>query len=453
VQVPPFETALSVGVTLSAMTTASLRLAVWNIALWFLCVSSAFAQTTAFVGGRIIDGTGKVIDNGTVIARDGKIVQVGPRASVTVPAGAERIDISGLTLLPGLINAHGHLTNVVGMRAEQSANTQDHVRRQAHTYGRYGITSVFSLGEENDIAAAAFEVRAAQAKGAFDHARVFLSGPVISATTADAARATTDKIAAMKPDLLKIRVDDNLGSTRKMPEEAWRATIARAQELKLPVATHIFYLADAKAVLAAGSNVIAHSVRDVPVDDEFVKMMKSRAACYSPTLMREVSTYVYGSTPTWANDQFFAMGLGDQADAVKAQITDTKRQAEVQASGGYKQGLRYKEAVEVAKKNLKTLSDAGVLIAMGTDTGPAGRFQGFFEHLELEMMVDAGLTPMQVLVAATGDAARCHGKAGQLGSIQPGAAADFLIVKGNPLQDIKATRAIQSVWVGGRKIN
>jgi imidazolonepropionase-like amidohydrolase len=89
---------------------------------------------------------------------------------------------------------------------------------------------------------------------------------------------------------------------------------------------------------------------------------------------------------------------------------------------------------------------------MGTDTGPAGRFQGFFEHLELEMMVQAGLTPMQALVAATGDAARCHGKAGQIGSIQTGAAADFLIVKGNPLQDIKATRAIQAVWIGGRKV-
>ncbi len=122
--------------------------------------------------------------------------------------------------------------------------------------------------------------------------------------------------------------------------------------------------------------------------------------------MREVSTFVYGTTPAWAHDPFFPKGLGGDADAIAKQITDAQRQAEVQASNGYKQGLRYKAALEVARKNLKTLADQGVRIAMGTDTGPAGRFQGFFEHLELEMMVDAGLTPMQVLVSATGDAAR-----------------------------------------------
>jgi imidazolonepropionase-like amidohydrolase len=124
----------------------------------------------------------------------------------------------------------------------------------------------------------------------------------------------------------------------------------------------------------------------------------------------------------------------------------------VQASDGYKQGLRYKAALEVAQKNLKTLADQGVPIAMGTDTGPAKRFQGFFEHLELEMMVDSGLTPMQALTSATGVAARCHGKAGQIGTIEPGAAADFVVLQDNPLQDIKATRTIQSVWIAGRPL-
>jgi imidazolonepropionase-like amidohydrolase len=124
----------------------------------------------------------------------------------------------------------------------------------------------------------------------------------------------------------------------------------------------------------------------------------------------------------------------------------------VQASNAYKQGLRYKEALETAKKNLKTLSGQGVRIAMGTDTGPPGRFQGFFEHLELEMMVDAGLTPMQAIVSATGTAAECYDKAGQIGSIAPGAAADFVVLKGNPLQDIKATRSIAAVWIAGRPL-
>jgi imidazolonepropionase-like amidohydrolase len=408
----------------------------------------ALAQTTALVGARVIDGRGGVIDRGTVMVRDGKTVQVGPAANVTVPAGAERIDLAGRTLIPGLINAHGHLSNVVGMRVDrENGGTRDNVLRQARTYAHYGITSVFSLGDEP---APAFQLRDEQASGPLDRARIFLAGPVISDSSAEAARASTDKVAAMHPNLLKIRVDDNLGTSAKMPEAAWRATIARAKELKLPIAAHIFYLADAKAVLGAGSNFIAHSVRDLPVDAEFIAMMKTNGACYSPTLMREVSTFVYGTTPSWANDPFFLKGLGSDADAIKKQITDPQQQAAVQASNGYKQGLRYKAALAIAQKNLKTLADQGIPIAMGTDTGPAGRFQGFFEHLELEMMVDSGLTPMQVLVAATGNAARCHGKAGQIGTIEPGAAADFVVLQDNPLQDIKATRTIQSVWIAGK---
>jgi imidazolonepropionase-like amidohydrolase len=124
----------------------------------------------------------------------------------------------------------------------------------------------------------------------------------------------------------------------------------------------------------------------------------------------------------------------------------------VQASNGYKQGLRYKEGLEVAKRNLKTLSEAGVRVAMGTDTGPAGRWQGFFEHLELEMMVESGMSPMQVLTSATGGAADCHGKSGQLGTIQAGAAADLLVLGANPLENIRNTRDIRSIWIAGRRV-
>jgi imidazolonepropionase-like amidohydrolase len=408
------------------------------------------AQTTAFVGGRIIDGTGKVIERGTVIVRDGKIAQVGPAASITVPQGAERVDLNGLTLMPGLINAHGHISTVVGLRTDDKTGaTRENVLRQARTYAQYGVTSVFSLGDEPE---ATFAVRNEQGAGGLDRARLFIAGPIIGANTADAARAATDKTAALKPDLIKIRVDDNLGSGKKMAEEGWRATIRRANELELPLAAHIYYLADAKGVLAAGARMIAHSVRDVPVDAEFTQMMKARNACYSPTLMREVSTYIYGATPEFVNDPFFLRGLGGDADAIKKQLMDPERQQQIQGSTAYKQGLKYKEQLAVAKKNLKTLSDAGVRIAMGTDTGPVARFQGFFEHLELEMMVDAGMTPMQTIVASTSDAARCYGKQGQIGSVERGAAADFLIVKGNPLQDIKATRNISSIWIGGRRL-
>jgi imidazolonepropionase-like amidohydrolase len=348
-----------------------------------------------------------------------------------------------------LINAHGHLTSAIGMRSDPSGRTRENLVRQLSTYARYGVTTVFSLGEDADVADTVRDLRNEQASGVRHGSRLFIAGPVISGDSAEAARAATDKVAATKPDLLKIRIDDNLGSSRKMPEDAWRATVARANALQLPLAVHIFYLADAKAALAAGADIIAHSVRDVPVDAEFVRALTARRACYTPTLMREVSTFVYGATPPWVDDPFFVKTAG--ADVAR-ELADPARQAQVQASNAYKQGLRYQEGLAVAKKNLKTLSDGGVRIAMGTDTGPAGRWQGFFEHLELEMMVESGLTPMQVLVSATGAAADCHGRTGEIGTLQPGAAADLLVLDANPLDDIRNTRRIRSVWIAGRQL-
>jgi imidazolonepropionase-like amidohydrolase len=332
------------------------------------------------------------------------------------------------------------------MSNDPNGGARENQLRQLKTYARYGVTTVFSLGDESE---AAFQLRREQDNGPSEGARLFLAGPVINSTTAEAARGMTDRVAAMKPDVIKIRIDDNLGSSRKMPEEAWRAAIERAKEHELPVATHIFYLADAKAALMAGASLIAHSVRNVPVDAQFVRELKARDACYSPTLMREVSTFAYGSTPSWARDPFFLKGAGAAAGD---EVSDPARQATVQARPAYKQGLRYKEGLEVAKHNLKRLSDAGARIAMGTDTGPPGRWQGFFEHLELEMMVESGMTPMQVLVAATSASAECHGKGAQFGSIRPGASADLVVLAANPLESIRNTRQIKSIWIAGRRV-
>ena len=415
---------------------------VTTLALVLSSALAAHAQTTAFVGGRIIDGTGKVIDNGTVVITGDKITAVGP-ASTPVPAGATRIDVKGKTLLPGLINAHGHVGNTVGLRADpKTGHSRENLTRQLRTYAQYGITTVFSLGDDQE---AGFALRDAPAT---DRARLFVSGPVVTGNTAEEARAMVAKVAAMKPDVIKIRVDDNLGTSRKMPEAAWRAVIEDAHARKLPVAVHIYWLADAKATLQAGADMIAHSVRDTAVDDQFINALKSRDVCYSPTLTREISTFIYDATPSWVDDPFFTKGVGPD---IPAQLKDPKRHEQIRNSPAWKAGQSYKASLEVAKKNLKTLVDKGVRIAFGTDTGPPARFQGFFEHLELEMMVDAGLTPMQAIVSATGDAARCHRKAGAIGTLAPGAAADVLILGANPLDNIRNTRSIEQVWIAGRK--
>jgi imidazolonepropionase-like amidohydrolase len=405
----------------------------------------ALAQPTAFVGGRVIDGTGRVIEAGTVIIDAGKIVAAGPFASTPVPAGATRVDVKGKTLMPGLVNAHGHVADTVGLRTDAASYTRENVLRQLKTYAQYGVTTVFSLGGEQ---APAFEARDEQSRGSIDRARVFVSGPVITGDTAEAARANANNAADMKPDLLKIRVDDNLGTTRKMPEAAWRATIEQAHARGLPIAVHVYSLADAKATLAAGADFIAHSVRDLPVDEAFINGLKSRDVCYCPTLTREISTFIYDATPSWVDDPFFLKGVDKD---IPAQLKDPKRHEQIRNSNAWKAGQQYKAGLEVAKRNLKALSDKGVRIAMGTDTGPPARFQGFFEHLELEMMVDSGLTPMQAIVSATGDAARCYKKNGELGTLAAGSAADLLILGANPLDNIRNTRTIEQVWISGKR--
>lgn len=407
----------------------------------------ASAQVTAFVGGRVIDGTGRVIETGTVVVRDGLVADVGPAASVRVPDGATRVDTRGKTVMPGLVNAHGHLSAVNGFSTGPQFYTRDNLVRQLQAYATYGITTLFSLGDDQPEA---FALRAEQASAPPARARVYVAGPIIFTDTAEAARVETDKVIALKPDLIKVRVDDNLGTSKKMPAVAWRGTLERAKAANLTLAAHIFYLADAKALAEAGNTFIAHSVRDLPVDDAFLAAMKRGNQCYSPTLMREVSTFVYESTPPWVEDPFFRRGYGA---AIAAEASDAGRQAKFKASPGYAQGQKYKAGLEVAKANLKRVHDAGIRVAFGTDTGPAGRFQGFFEHLELEMMVQAGLTPMQAIVSATGTAAACWGKQAAVGTLARGTAGDLLVLARNPLDDIRNTRSIESIYIGGRRFD
>jgi imidazolonepropionase-like amidohydrolase len=404
--------------------------------------SGSSETMAAFVGARIIDGTGSApIDGGILLVRDGRIEAVGP-SSTTVPQGARRIDVGGKTIIPGLVNTHGHVNDVRGLKASPEFYTPEHIRHQLGLYAQYGVTTVFSLGGDGP---AGLQVREAQRHN-LDTARFFLAGPVVTAADPEAARRAVDELQRIKVDLVKIRIDDNLGNTKKMPAESYRAVIDQAHRHGLRVAAHIFYLQDAKDVLDAGADFIAHSVRDAPVDEAIIKQLNARGVCVCPTLMREVSTFVYETRPSFFDDPFFQR----EADPATVEALQTPS---YQASIRNSTAGRYKTALVVAKTNLKRLSDAGVRIAFGTDTGPAGRYQGYFEHLELEQMVQAGLTPMQALVAATGDAARCMKIDSRVGMLKPGLEAVFLVLGRNPLEDIRNTRTLESIWIHGRALS
>ena len=395
----------------------------------------------AFTGARVIDGTDRTpIDNATIVVRGGKIVAVGPGASVTVPAGAERIALTGKHVIPGLVNAHGHVGNTVGM--EQGKYSADNVLRDLRTYAAYGVTTVYSLGDDQE---AGFKARDTQNVPTLDRSRLYVAGPVLAPKTPDEARKQVGEVAAMKADIVKIRVDDNLGSTPKMAPEIYKAVIDEAHKKNMRVAVHLFYLEDAKAVLDAGADFIAHSVRDAEVDDAVIGMLKRRDVCYCPTLMREVSTFVYESTPVWFSDPLFLK----HADAkTLEQLKEPARQTAMKNS---RSAQRYKAGLEVANRNLKKLSDAGIKIAMGTDTGPPARFQGYFELMELELMAKAGLTPKQVIVSATRDAARCQ-KLNDVGTLEANKWADFVVLDADPLANISNTRKISAVYVAGNAV-
>jgi imidazolonepropionase-like amidohydrolase len=395
----------------------------------------------AFVGANIIDGTGAdPIQNGVIVITNGKIRAVGPASAVTVPADAETIDASGKTIMPGLINAHGHVGGTLGL--EGGYYSTENLLRQLNLYARYGVTTINSLGDD---AEEGFALRDEQLTPDLNRARLFVAGAVIGGSTAAEAREAVNKAADLGANYIKTRVDDNLGRTPKPSAEVFEAIIDQAHIRRLPVAVHLFYLDDAKAVLNAGADLIAHSIRDTAVDRELIDLINEKGVCYVPTLTREVSTFVYESEPEFFADPFFLK----EADAdVLEQLRSPERQTNMRNSETAQQ---YKIALEVAMENLGALSDADVAIAMGTDTGPPARFQGYFEHLEIWMMVDSGMSEMEAIVASTGQAADCMNMS-DLGTLEPGKWGDFIILGANPLDDIENTRSIESVWIAGNQV-
>ena len=437
----------------------------------------SFDPATDFIviGVHVWDGTGTPPSELAVVQiSEGRILSVQPvfgdaagsadpvdtiavLAGLLTDANDTGIDghmVLGAHLIPGLINTHGHVggTWIPGSGVEYG----EYMFNELERYARFGVSTVNSLGGDRELSfalrdASWREDAEAAAGNAADErppprARLLVAGPVVTGSTPEEAAAMVDRVAAMGPDWIKIRVDDNLGATTKMSPETYTAVIARADDHGLRVASHLFYQEDAKGLLRAGTGLVAHSIRDEAVDDETIALFRETAVCYVPTLTREVSTFAYGDRPDFFDDPFL---MSDVDSAQVATVSDPERQARVRASGA---AQAYGRALEIAQANLGRLSRAGVAIAFGTDSGPLGRFQGYFEHMEMELMAEAGLTPQQILRSATGVAAECLGR-DDIGTIEPGRRADFVIVRDNPLEDLRNLREIVGVWVGGVEVS
>jgi imidazolonepropionase-like amidohydrolase len=248
-------------------------------------------------------------------------------------------------------------------------------------------------------------------------------------------------------DVVKIWVDDHWGHHKKIRPELYRAIIDEAHKRGLRVMAHMFYLEDAKQLVAAGLDGLAHSVRDKEVDDELIRLIKEKKTFAVATLAREESTFIYATPPAFLDDPFFNRWIDPE---IIRQLKDPAYGARIKADPDFS---KFPGQLAMAKKNLKKLFDAGVHIAFGSDSGPPSRFHGFFEHRELELMVEAGLTPAQTLQAATSNTATALHISGKFGALTKGKRADMILLDADPLTDIRNMRKINKVWIGGREVN
>jgi imidazolonepropionase-like amidohydrolase len=414
----------------------------------------------------LIDGRGgPPLHNVDMLIENGRVAAVG--AHLSRPAGARVIDLTGRTIIPGLISDHSHVGLVDGVSVGPQNFTRPNILRQLRQYEAYGVTTVTALGltRPSVFDPLRQEMHAGGTPGAdlfgVDQGVGAPAGAPPAAmlpvapdqlfrpATPDETRRAVDEMASHGTDLVKLWLDDLRNNTEapprpKMPPEIYRAVIAEAHAKGLRVAGHIYDLEDAKALVDAGVDILAHGVRDRPVDAEFVDAMKRRGVWYIPTLSLDETTYVFAEHPELLRDAFLNAALQPE---LRAHLADPAWRAKALASPAV---AGAKRALALNEQNLKTLYDAGVKIGFGTDSGATPlRVPGWAEHRELQLLVSAGLTPLQALTLATGKAAALLGLEDR-GVLAPGERADFVVLSADPSVSIANAAAIEAVWRGGR---
>lgn len=406
----------------------------------------------------LFDGSGSPPSSGmALVVEKGRITWVGADGSVKVPDGAQTRDLAGAFVMPGLINLHGHVGNTVDLTQDAKFHTKESAEKDLATYASYGVTSVLSMGTDQD---SIFSVREAQADGRPKMARIHtvgqgvmleggyggLAGATHGVSTPEEAVAEVNRQLDKNVPFIKLWLDSELGTMPKMSPAITQAVIDTAHKRNVRAVAHIFYLEDAKRLANQGIDAFVHIVRDKPVDQALIDTMKAKGIWQAAaTLSREASMFAYESTPDFASDPFFTRGVSTTA----VNLIKSPERQKAQASRPHHE--QYPKFYETAKANLKKLADAGVRYGFGTDAGPPGRFPGYAEHWELWAMVEAGFTPLQALTAATGNAAEFL-RADDVGRLEPGKWADLLVLDASPLDDIKNSKKIRAVYVGGNEV-
>lgn len=379
------------------------------------------SDAIAYEGARLIIGNGNVVESGTLVVEHDRLVSVGGQSSVVVPDGAARVDLSGHTVMPAIIDTHVHLRETREERIED-------LQRKAY----YGVGLVLSLGR--GVGEMAFALQDEILPNA---ARYRTVGRGITApepgrtevpswvTTEEEARAAVQALVPQNVDMVKIWVDDRGGQFDKLSPELYGAVIDEAHTHGLKVTAHVYTLDDAKGLLRAGLDAFAHGIRDMDIDDEVVQLFRERPEV---VLVPNLPGRGVAADLSWLSGTIPA----DQLAEMQARSVD--RPAAQEAFG-------------IQARNLARLSTEGVTIGFGTDGGA-----GWSPHAEMEDMVLAGMTPADVLVAATGNSAAMLAL-DDLGTLEAGKSADFVVLEANPLDDITNTRRITDVYLRGEAVD
>jgi imidazolonepropionase-like amidohydrolase len=437
-------------------------------------------NVTVFEGARLITGDGSApIENSAFLVENNLFTQVGRRGQLKAPAGAVHVDLSGKTVMPAMVDLHGHLgfqhvnDGTMSKAFFTRENLIDHLERLAYN-GVGAVVGVGDLEDRSDLHggrtnwgdvplqlreeivpnAALFRTAgtgiAWPGSGAQGHpSRVDVSYPV---STVEEARAAVQDYVLMHPEFIKIWVDDRAGTKQTLTPVLYRAIIEEAHKFNVPVGVHNVTLADAKELMRAGDEGWLHvPVRGgEAVDDELIAIVKERIAkndrpniWMTPALITAWMNTQGGRRPAWLDEPL---------------LQDTYSPKNIEEYWGDPLKKMTPDAVERARKdfelqgrNAMRLRAAGMRVVTGTDTGQSRFLIGYFNHLDLESMVAMGMTPMETIVAATRDAAKtAHVNSGLVAA---GKSADFIVLDANPLEKIGNTRRINKVFLRGQEVD
>ena len=427
------------------------------------CASGPHHRATVlYEGARLIPGDGTApVENAAFIVESGIITRIGRSGELALPAGSRRVDLTGKTVMPTLISTHVHPGFQRDLTYAGENYTYDNIVADLERALYFGVGTVMSQGiEKGDLT---YRVRADQQAGRVGGARLKIAGRGIGApnagpgapayaniayevTSETEIRTAVRELAASKVDAIKIWVDDRGGRAPRLAPELFRAAIDEGHRHKLRVAAHVFYHADAVDLADAGIDSFAHLVRDKIMDDQLIALVVKRNVYVMPNL-GGAERNRHRTSPPWMEEPYLAGMLADTVAPpviarMRASFAGRDAAAAERAAQGY----------AILERSLARLDTAGVRIILGCDTGLPDHFFGYAEQKELELMVAAGMSPMNVIVAATGRAAEYLGVVDG-GTLARGKRADFLVLDGNPLADIRNTRRIVAIYVGGAMVD